>query len=293
MQAKPILKWAGGKTQLSTTIDERIPEKFKQGSFTYVEPFIGGGAMFFWMKKHYQLEKTVINDINPNLINCYRTVKNDVTNLIDGLEVIQNSYWKLANDKEVKKQFYYNVRQLFNDNQKYDLEKAIHLIFLNKTCFNGLYRVNRKGFFNVPIGSYKKPVICNESNLRIVSEALQDTIILNGDYRKTISHASKNSLFYLDPPYKPISETSNFNAYAKGSFDDEEQIRLSKFCNELSSQNCSWILSNSDVNSDTNPDSFFDELYKDYDIRRVQASRAINSVSSKRGKLNEILISNG
>jgi len=186
--------------------------------------------------------------------------------LIDGLEVIQNSYWKLANDKEVKKQFYYNVRQLFNDNQKYDLEKAIHLIFLNKTCFNGLYRVNRKGFFNVPIGSYKKPVICNESNLRIVSEALQDTIILNGDYRKTISHASKNSLFYLDPPYKPISETSNFNAYAKGSFDDEEQIRLSKFCNELSSQNCSWILSNSDVNSDTNPDSFFDELYKDYAV---------------------------
>jgi DNA adenine methylase len=163
---------------------------------------------------------------------------------------------------------------------------------LNKTCFNGLYRVNRSGGFNVPIGSYKNPKICDTDNLRLAAKAFEDTIILNGDYAETLRYANSETLFYLDPPYKPISATSSFNAYAKASFDDQEQVRLSEFCRELTKRETAWILSNSDVNTEDNPDKFFDELYDGFDIQRVKASRVINSVSAKRGRLNELLISN-
>jgi len=292
MQAKPILKWAGGKSQLTSAIDARIPIHLKSEPFTYVEPFIGGGAMFFWICENYQVEQAVINDVNSDLVNCYKVVRDDVDRLIARLNHYQDSYWGLSGDKERKKAFFYDVRIAFNENDENGIEKAAQLIFLNKTCFNGLYRVNRKGFFNVPIGSYKKPVICNSENLQSASFALKDAIILNGDYSDTLKYATERSLFYLDPPYKPISKTSNFNAYAKGEFDDQEQIRLSEFCKNLTTRNTSWVLSNSDVNTEENPNSFFDDLYMDFDIRRVQATRAINSVSSKRGKLNELLISN-
>lgn len=292
MIVKPILKWAGGKSQLTSAINARIPDKFRGGGFTYVEPFIGGGAMFFWLKNNYDIKEAIINDVNADLINCYRVVQNDVDKLIDVLMGYQDKYQSVSSNSEEKKAFYYSVREEFNLNSKGKIERAAQLIFLNKTCFNGLYRVNRKGGFNVPIGSYKNPKTCDPENLRLVAKALEGVTILNGDYAETLSHATSETLFYLDPPYKPISATSSFNAYAKGSFDDAEQIRLSKFCRELNEKNCTWILSNSDVKTEDNPDEFFDELYDGFDVRRVSATRVINSNSTKRGKLNELLISN-
>ena len=292
MNVKPILKWAGGKSQLTSAIDQRIPDRFREGGFTYVEPFIGGGAMFFWLKNNYLMKHAVINDVNSDLVNCYRTVQNDVEKLIDILTGYQKEYHDVNHYTERKKEFYYSVREEFNSHSKSNLERAAQLIFLNKTCFNGLYRVNRKGGFNVPIGSYKNPKICDPVNLRLAAKALEGVVILSGDYAETLSHASSEALFYLDPPYKPISATSSFNAYAKDSFDDAEQVRLSEFCRELNEKKCTWILSNSDVKTDENPNEFFDDLYDGFDIRRVSATRLINSKSSKRGKLSELLISN-
>lgn len=292
MSAKPILKWAGGKSKLTEAIHDRMPERFKSSGFDYVEPFFGGGAMFFWLKKHYEIPRAVINDVNPDLTHCYSTVKSDVENLISILENYEANYKKYADDADKKKELYYSVRTAFNEKISFNTERAAQLIFLNKTCFNGLYRVNSKGKFNVPIGSYKNPNICDHINLRAASRVLQSTTILNGDYAETAKYAGPETLFYLDPPYKPISQTSSFNAYAKGDFNDDEQIRLSKFCQDLHDKHSPWILSNSDVNTVDNPDRFFDDLYEPFAIERIQASRAINSVSSKRGKLSELLISN-
>ena len=292
MQVKPILKWAGGKSQLTSVIESRIPSKFRDGSFNYVEPFIGGGAMFFWLKNNYQIKNAVVNDVNSDLVNCYQVVQSDVESLIDCLTDYQNRYRSTLTDTDAKKEFYYAVRDTYNLNSDNSVERAAQLIFLNKTCFNGLYRVNRSGKFNVPIGSYKNPKICDPDNLRLAAKAFEGTVIMNGDYSETLKHANSETLFYLDPPYKPLTATSSFNSYAKGSFDDNEQIRLSEFCRDLTKKECAWILSNSDVNTEENPDNFFDELYDGFDIRRVKASRLINSVSSKRGQLNELLISN-
>ncbi len=292
MQAKPILKWAGGKTQLVSEIVERIPPEFRSGQFTYVEPFIGGGAMFFWVKSEYPNVEAVISDLNPDLINCYIQVQSNVEALIECLYSLENSYKKASFRDEEKKILYYKIRDEFNLRNAGDIERAAQLIFLNKTCFNGLYRVNRKGDFNVPIGSYKNPKICDSTNLRLASIMLRNVTILNGDYAATIDYAGGHSLFYLDPPYKPISSTSSFNAYAKTDFNDDEQIRLFEFCRNLDQKGSAWILSNSDVNLEENPNGFFDELYVDFNIQRVNAKRAINSVSSKRGSLSELLISN-
>ncbi len=292
MFAKPILKWAGGKSKLTEAIHNRMPERFKSGGFNYVEPFFGGGAMFFWLKKHYEISSAVINDVNPDLTHCYSTVKSDVENLISILEYYEVRYKECTDDADKKKELYYSVRAAFNEENSFNAERAAQLIFLNKTCFNGLYRVNRKGKFNVPIGSYKNPKICDHINLRAASKVLQNTTILNGDYAETGQYAGPDTLYYLDPPYKPISQTSSFNAYAKADFDDAEQVRLSEFCQQLHNKQSTWILSNSDVDTAETPDKFFDELYESFAIERIQASRAINSVSSKRGKLSELLISN-
>ena len=293
MVARPFLKWAGGKGKLATAIESRIPSHFSKGEFSYVEPFVGAGAMFFWMKNRFDnLGETVINDVNSDLINCYRVVKFDVEALIEQLSFLQSQYGAFGDDEGAKALLYYSVRDAFNLKATPDIERAAQMIFLNKTCFNGLYRVNKKGAFNVPIGRYKNPNICDSENLRKVSKVLVNTIILNGDYSETKKYSSVDTLYYLDPPYKPLTTTSSFNAYAKNGFGDDEQIRLAEFCHEINELKSTWILSNSDVDLKTAPNKFFDELYNNFDIQRVKASRAINSASTKRGKLNELLISN-
>ena len=293
--AKPFLKWAGGKSQVIKDIEGAFPKSFKNEEFTYIEPFIGSGAVLFWLiNNHEKIRRIVINDINTDLTNCYQTIKDDVEKLIKILAIFQAEYYKLADKAEDQKEYYYEKRELFNKrNSEISVQSAL-FIFLNKTCFNGLYRVNKKNGFNVPKGSYKKPLICDEDNLRLVSVALKKVIILNGDYTETLQYINpgEKAIFYLDPPYKPLSETSSFNSYSNIDFDDSEQIRLKNFCDELDNLDIKWILSNSDVKGKDNSNNFFDDLYKRYYIDRILAKRSINANPEKRGKLTELLINN-
>ena len=291
--AKPFLKWAGGKTQLISDIERTLPTEITKEKFTYIEPFVGSGAVLFWMLNNFpKLEKAVINDINEDLINTYKTIASKPKELISILEILQNEFHNLEGNEENKKLYYYQKRELYNTRKEEKSGQAALFIFLNRTCFNGLYRVNSKNLYNVPMGGYKKPTICDKENILAVSNALQKVEILNGDFEQTLDYANNNSLFYFDPPYKPLSETSSFNSYAKDEFNDSEQIRLRDFCNKLDVLNHTWILSNSDVKGKNENDNFFYDLYSDFNIQRVDARRSINANPEKRGKLTELLITN-
>jgi len=279
--AKPFLKWAGGKTQLIKQIENQLPENTTANNFTYIEPFVGSGAVLFWMLEQFpNMERAVINDINTDLTNCYISIKDDVENLINILSDWQSEYYLLSQNDVEKKEYYYAKRTLFNSRNSNQTTQSALFIFLNRTCFNRLFRVNRKNEFNVPIGSYKKPLICNKENLKAVSKVLQRVEILNGDYSETLNFATENTFFYFDPPYKPLSETSSFNSYAKDEFNNSEQIRLKEFCEEIDTLNHQWILSNSDVKGKNPNDNFFDDLYSDFNIQRVNARRSINYISN-------------
>lgn len=291
--AKPFLKWAGGKTQLINDIERNLPTDVTRHEFTYIEPFVGSGAVLFWMLNNFpNLKKAIINDINEDLINTYKTIATKPMELISILEILQNEFHELDGNEENKKLYYYQKRELYNSRKQEQSGQAALFLFLNRTCFNGLYRVNRKNEYNVPIGSYRKPTICDKENILAVSEVLQKVEILCGDFEQTLNHAEKNALFYFDPPYKPLSETSSFNSYAKDEFNDNEQIRLRDFCNKLDVLNHSWILSNSDVKGKDKADNFFDDLYSNFTIQRVEAKRSINANPEKRGTLTELLITN-
>lgn len=291
--AKPFLKWAGGKTQLISDISRSLPKEIIKSNFTYIEPFVGSGAVLFWMLTNFpKIHKAVINDINEDLINTYRIVASKPNELIDILQILQKEFHSLENKSEEKKEYYYQKRELYNNRTEEKSGQAALFIFLNRTCFNGLYRVNKCNAFNVPMGSYKKPTICDSSNILAVSEALQKVEILCGDYEATMNKATNNSFFYFDPPYKPLSNTSSFNSYAKDEFNDEEQIRLRNFCSLLEVKGHKWMLSNSDVAGKNADDTFFDEIYSDFSISRVKARRTINANPEKRGELSELLIKN-
>lgn len=291
--AKPFLKWAGGKSQLLPAIKKALPTSILQSDFTYIEPFIGSGAVLFWMLGNFQnLKKAVINDINSDLINTYKTIADTPNKLIAHLKTLQHEFHALEGHNEHKKKYYYQKRTLYNSRTEESTTQAALFIFLNRTCFNGLYRVNRNNEFNVPMGAYQRPTICDEQNILAVSNALQNVEILCGDFERTLDYADKNTLFYFDPPYKPLSKTSNFNAYAKGEFNDAEQIRLRDFCHLLDRLNHSWLLSNSDVRECDINNGFFDDLYAHFNIKRVDAKRQINSNAKKRGILKELLITN-
>lgn len=290
---KPFLKWAGGKTQLIKYIKNRLPANIKGEKFTYIEPFIGSGALLFWMLNRFpKIEKAVINDVNKDLINVYKSIATSPKELIALLKILQDDYHSLEGNMEQKKIYYYEKRVLYNTRESELIQQAALFIFLNKTCFNGLYRVNSKNGFNVPMGVYKKPMICDELNILAVHNLLQKVEILNGDFKQTINFIDANTFFYFDPPYKPVSKSSSFTAYAKNGFDDNEQIRLAEFCAKLDELGCSWMLSNSDPKGLDPSDNFFEEIYANYNIKRVDAKRSINSNASKRGKLSELLITN-
>jgi DNA adenine methylase len=293
LQAKPFVKWVGGKTQLMPSLSKMLPEEiFEMPTLSYIEPFVGGGAMLFWMLKNIKsIRKAVINDINPDLTTAYRTVRNNVDELIGRLKTIQNEYQSLSSE-ESRKEFYMSMRERYNTKSLEEVENTALFIFLNRTCFNGLYRVNSKGLFNVPFGKYPHPTICDEDTLLADSELLQNVEILTGDFEQTLDYAAENSFFYFDPPYKPLSPTSNFNSYAREAFNDAEQVRLKLFCDKLNARGYLWILSNSDVKSNDPQNNFFDKLYSSYQIERVWASRAVNANPEKRGKLTELLIKN-
>ena len=280
--AKPFLKWAGGKTQLINDIEKALPKDISKDKFTYIEPFVGSGAVLFWMLNNFpNLQKAVINDINEDLINTYKTIASRPKELISILQILQDEFHGLEGKDEEKKEYYYSKRELYNTRKEEQSGQAALFIFLNRTCFNGLYRVNRKNEYNVPMGSYKRPTICDTENILVVSKALNRVEILCGDYEETLNFADNNTLFYFDPPYKPLSETSSFNSYAKEEFNDAEQIRLRDFCNKLDTLNHTWILSNSDVKGKDVNDNFFDDLYSDFTIQRVDARRSINANPEK------------
>jgi DNA adenine methylase len=284
--AKPFLKWAGGKTQLITEIEKLLPHKITNKKFTYLEPFVGSGAILFWMLYNFpKLEKAVINDINSDLINTYRIIASKPKELISILQILQNEFHNLDGEDEEKKEYYYKKRELYNTRKEEKSGQAALFIFLNRTCFNGLYRVNKGNGYNVPMGSYKKPTICDEQNILAVSNALQKVEILCGDYEGTLKEVTANSFFYFDPPYKPLSNTSSFNSYAKDEFNDEEQIRLRNFCSKLENQGHKWMLSNSDVKGKDVNDNYFDDIYAEFSISRVKARRSINANPEKRGEL--------
>ena len=282
---KPFIKWVGGKGQLISTIENELPARFfKNKPMTYIEPFVGGGAILFWILKNKKIEKAIINDINSDLTKAYLTVKDNVIELILYLKEIQNKYDNLPTLTK-RTDYYLENREKYNTKILDNVDNTALFIFLNKTCFNGLYRVNSKGKFNVPFGKYEKPTICDENTLLADSELLQKVEILNGDFEQTINYTDDKSFFYFDPPYKPISKTSSFNSYASEVFDDNEQLRLKKFSDKLHNNGNFWLLSNSD-------NDFFDNLYSDYKISRVWATRAVNCKANGRGKLTEILIKN-
>lgn len=276
--AKPFLKWAGGKTQLIGEIEKNLPQ-FTTEKFTYIEPFVGSGAVLFWMLNNFpNLKKAVINDINQDLIHTYKTIASNPKELISILEILQSEYHQLDGNDEAKKAYYYDKRALYNARKEEKIGQSALFIFLNRTCFNGLYRVNRKNEFNVPMGSYKKPTICDTENLLAVSKALQKVEILCGDFEKTLPYAEENTLFYFDPPYKPLSETSSFNSYAKDDFNDEEQIRLRDFCKTLNQKGHAWILSNSDVKGKNAEDNFFDNLGVPFRISLANSNAEMRQV---------------
>lgn len=291
--AKPFLKWAGGKTQLLPDIARRLPQSVNNNCFSYYEPFVGSGAVLFRMLDRFKnLKNVVVNDVNEDLINTYTVIRDECAGLIEFLRAMQDGFYALGLDGVDRKNFYNDKRNIFNEKKAASVEQAALFIFLNRTCFNGLYRVNSSGEFNVPMGNYRKPLICDPENLKAVSEAIQKVVFLTGDYQQIFSYRGECNFFYFDPPYKPLSDSSNFNSYAKSVFDDHEQIRLKLFCDQLHAQGDSWMLSNSDVKGYDPRNNFFDDLYAGYHIERVFARRNINSKSDKRGKLTELLITN-
>ena len=294
IEAKPFLKWAGGKGQLLSQLSEHLPERISKEPFTYIEPFVGGGAMLFYMLQHFNnIRKAIINDVNEDLILTYRIIKDDVETLIANLERLEKEYLAIT-DQDKRSQLFYEVREKYNQHIGDCIERASQLLFLNKTCFNGLFRVNKKGYFNVPYGKYANPTICNAKQLRADSQLLQSAQveICLGDYAQTLKHIDGLTFVYLDPPYRPLDATSSFTAYAKGDFNDDDQRALASFCHLLSERGCLWMESNADCSAKNPEDTFFEDLYKEYRIERVYASRFINANPEKRGKLTELVIKN-
>ena len=292
-KAKPFIKWVGGKGQLIEQLEALLPADFaERENVTYIEPFVGGGAMLFYMLQTYpNIKSAVINDINPDLTLCYQVVRDNPTELIKSLNAIQSDYYALRTEEE-RKMFFLQQRERFNSKSLNEIDNTTLFFFLNRTCFNGLYRVNKSGKFNVPFGKYTTPTICDSATIYADSKLLQKVDIMTGDFEQTFAKIEGNTFFYFDPPYRPLSNTSSFNDYTKEDFNDNAQIRLKLFCDRLNENGINFMLSNSDCLGKDGTDRFFDDLFIDYSIERVWASRNVNAIASKRGKLTEIVVNN-
>lgn len=294
--ARPFIKWAGGKGQLLETIRTYYPEGFGKEITKYAEPFIGGGAVLFDILNKYgnSLDKVYISDVNRELIDTYTAIKEEPNVLIEELKILQREHINKSIDG--RKTFYLKNRAIYNEEMvKPSRDRIIiasELIYLNKTCFNGLYRVNSKGLFNVPSGVYKNPMICDEMNIVQVSQKLQNVIIKNADYKESYSFIDENTFAYFDPPYRPLTASSNFTSYTEMSFDDDNQKELAEYVHKLSNRGAKIAVSNSDPKNVDEKDNFFDDIYNFATVNRVQATRMINSKSSGRGKISEILVTN-
>lgn len=292
-KAHPFIKWAGGKGQLLDVLKSNLPDGIGTVITKYAEPFVGGGALLFALLNEYSFQEVYINDNNKELMNTFRVIKNDCEPLIVHLQLLQEEYEKL--NTEEQQAYFYRQRDKFNELalcENTAIVKAALFIFLNKTCFNGLYRVNKMGKFNVPAGKYKNPVICDTENLIKISKKLQNVVVRSCDYHDVEDFADENTLVYFDPPYRPLNITSAFTSYTENQFNDKNQIELAEFYKRLSNRGVKVLLSNSDPHNVNYEDNFFDELYEDFDIQRITAVRMINSKAEKRGNVTELLIKN-
>lgn len=290
----PFVKWAGGKGQLLDVLKSNLPNGMGTKITKYAEPFVGGGALLFALLSEYSFEEVYICDNNKALINTYSIIKDYCTELIQMLADMQSKY-NVCADNEEKQTYYYEQRDRYNAlslNDTTRIEKAALFIFLNRTCFNGLYRVNKKGCYNVPFGKHSNPTICDTENLIKISEALKNVIMRSCDYHDVLNFADENTFIYIDPPYRPLNATSGFTSYTEDQFNDQNQIELADMYKELSAMGSKVMLSNSDPHNVDESDNFFDDLYSDFTILRVEASRMINSKASSRGKIKELLIKN-
>lgn len=292
---KPFVKWAGGKGSLLNQLNNYYPLELKNGKIEcYIEPFVGGGAVLIDILQNYDVKEAYAFDINIDLINSYNVIKNNVEKLITNLKLLEKEYLNL--EKDDRKKYFYNIRKQYNSyritKDEMSLQKAIEFIFLNRTCFNGLYRVNKNGDFNVPMGNYKNPTICDEENLRALSELIKNVNFEYGDYKASQKYIKKNTFVYFDPPYRPLNITSGFTSYTKEDFDDENQKELALYYKELNNNNVKVMLSNSNPKNTNKEDCFFENIYKGFNINEVYAKRMINANSNGRGEISELLITN-
>lgn len=298
--AKPFLKWVGGKRQLLEQFEELYPTELKLKKIkNYYEPFVGGGAVFFDVAQKYEIENAFLYDINEELILTYKVIQKDINKLIEFLYKYDSFYKKLTEKKQ--KEYYYEIRENFNlqrfniDYNKYSenwIPRAAQTIFLNRTCFNGLFRFNSRGGFNTPMGKYKNPKILDEQNLLNVSKLFEIATIKKADFKEVRNDIHENSFVYFDPPYRPISKTASFTAYSKFNFQDDEQLQLAGLFYDLNEQGHHLMLSNSDPKNTNPEDDFFETIYANYNIQRVDAKRSINSDPNKRNSIKEIVVTN-
>lgn len=294
--ARPFLKWAGGKGRVLGAISAHYPKELGLGITRYVEPFVGGGAVLFDVLSCYQIGEAYAFDTNPELINAYRVVQQKPEALIHKLQTFESEYLGLPS--EDRKDYYYEKRSAFNTgagctaNARPNILRAALFLFLNRTCFNGLYRVSKSGQFNVPMGRYKNPQICNAPVLRAASAVLQNVRLFCASYEAAAKYIDAKTFVYLDPPYRPLSTTSSFTAYTKDAFDDTSQRQLAQFCSDMAGRGASLLLSNSDPKNTDPNDDFFDALYQDFTIYRIPVGRAINAKGGERGQVSELLIKN-
>ena len=294
-KARPFVRWAGGKGSLISQLSNFYPYELKNGIIErYIEPFVGGGAVLIDILQNYDVRQAYAFDINMDLINSYNVIKNNVEELITNLKRMETEYLQL--EQEERKNYFYNKRNEYNNyvlqENEQNVQRAAQFIYLNRTCFNGLYRVNRDGKFNVPVGSYKNPTICDEENLRNLSELIQNVQFQYGDYRKSMEYVTENTFVYFDPPYRPLNMTSGFTSYTKEDFNDDNQRELATFYRELNERNAKLMLSNSNPKNINEEDQFFDNIYQGFNIDEIYASRMINANSNGRGKISEILVTN-
>lgn len=291
---KPFVKWAGGKNSLIPQLTKYYPVELINGNIErYVEPFVGGGAVLLDILQKYEVKEAYAFDINKDLINCYNVIKNNVEALIQELDKKEKDFLILDSDNRQK--YFYDIRTEYNSyvlNDELNIKRASEFIFLNRTCFNGLYRVNKDGKFNVPCGKYKNPTICDSNNLRNLSKLIQNVTFEYGDYRKSEELITENTFVYFDPPYRPLSVTSGFTSYTKEDFNDENQKELAQYYNQLNLKNAKLMLSNSNPKNVNEEDNFFDTIYNGFIINEVSAKRMINSNAKGRGEISELLITN-
>lgn len=294
-KVKPFVKWAGGKGSLLNQINKYYPISLKNGEIDcYIEPFVGGGAVLIDILQNYKVKEAYAFDINLDLINSYNVIKNNVNVLIDKLKIKEKEFLSL--DLKDRKEYFYNIRNQYNSyklqKNEISIDKAVQFIFLNRTCFNGLYRVNKSGDFNVPMGNYKNPTICDEKNLKALSKLIKKVKFEYGDYKSSKKYVKENTFIYFDPPYRPLNMTSGFTSYTKEDFDDENQRELAKFYKEISDMDIKVMLSNSNPKNTNKEDNFFEDIYNGFNINEVYAKRMINADSSGRGAISELLITN-